>query len=151
MSIRPLVFATLVSAVLLTGARAEEPAAPPKDPAQRQRIYYAGDGHSFRSRVEFTEEGATLRFEGEVRLKARPMSAKEQALRAEYIANVPLGPGDLEPGPRQEVIAKILGRTNPLGVLRDVPQAVEAGFQSWSSPLRFDAIWLDQNHPVAAP
>lgn len=141
--------AAFLAAALSTSARAAEPGAPPTDYAQQARIYYAGEGHAFRSHVEFTAEGAVIRFEGEVKLKARPMSAKEQELRNEWIANVPLDIGDVDPGPRQEIIGRILDRTNPLNVIRTVPQALASDFEAWGSPMRFDAIWLDQNHPAS--
>jgi hypothetical protein len=35
-----------------------------------------------------------------------------------------------------------------MGVVRDLPEAVEASFEAWRSPLRFEVIHLDQEHPV---
>ena len=152
MFIRTLALAALVASALSPTARAADPAAPQEiDPKFRQRIYFTGghgNGYSVDTEIEYTEDGAVVRFLGEVRLSARPMSEKEQGLRKEWIAGVPLGPDD-EASERHQAIEKILARTRPGDVTNGLKPALDAAMEAWRSPMRFDAVWLDQNHPQA--
>lgn len=139
--------ALLALALLAHPATAEpeaEASAVPPDAAER--IHFTRNGKiRFDSRVEWTERGAVVRFEGEMVMESRPMSEREKALRIEAIRSAPIG--DVEPTAeeeaRLETIQRILARTNPIHTMRPVQEALQESFHAWKSPLRFEAIYLD--------
>ncbi len=139
--------------VALPQARADGPApAPTPAKAPAPRVYFTeGGSMSQKCRVEQTAEGTAVVCESRVVLGSRPMSQLEQAMRLEWIRGLDLGDGKataLTPQ-RREVIERILDRTNPMNVVRPVEAALRSGFEAWTSPLRFEAMWVNHNHPPA--
>ena len=125
-------------------------ASEPTDPAHQERIYYAGLGSSVEqsSRIEYTEDGAVIHVTSKIVLKARPMSKKEKGLRIEWINTLPLGEDETsDESPRFKMIEKILNRTSPANILNQSKQALSNSFSEWDSPMKFEALFLDQNHP----